>query len=87
MAGTQIHRTDATGVGRDSITTALGAVVALSVVACVLFTWVAIHEMQYAGDHPFAYGPAKVIATAAAAGALLSISVAVLGRALLRRDR
>jgi hypothetical protein len=41
---------------------ALGGVLALALLALVLFTGVAIHELSYASDHPYAYGPAKVIA-------------------------
>jgi hypothetical protein len=37
---------------------------------------VAITEINYASAHPFAYGPAKVIAWAAGAGALVSVAVA-----------
>jgi hypothetical protein len=80
---TDIDRTTRVG----TLGVALGAVVALSLVAFVLFAYVAIHELGYASDHPYAYGPAKVIATGAGAGALLSLAVAVLGRALLRRER
>jgi hypothetical protein len=77
------------GLTLDSraIASALGVVTALSVIAFVVFAGVAVHELQYASGHPFAYGPAKVIAVAAAAGALLSAAVAVLGRALLRAGR
>jgi len=64
---------------RDS---ALGAAVALSAVACLVFVGVAVHELSYASDHPHAYGPAKVIATAAGAGAALSVAVGMIGYAL-----
>ena len=63
-----------------------GAVAALAAISCVVFCGVAIQELNYAGDHPFRYGPAKVIATGAAAGALLSVSVVVLAVALGRRS-
>jgi hypothetical protein len=76
--------------GASSLRTAsaaLGIVMALSVVAFVVFSWVVFEEMSYASAHPYAYGPAKVIAAAAAAWALLSAAVAVLARALLRAAR
>jgi hypothetical protein len=43
-----------------------------------------LHELNYASDHPFAYGPANVIALGAAAGAALSLSVEALALAALR---
>ena len=64
-----------------------GAVIALAVVAAVVFVGVAVHELNYASGHPYAYGPAKVIAWGAGAGALLSLAVAVLGYALTRAER
>jgi hypothetical protein len=65
----------------------VGAVIALSVVAAVVFVGVAVHELNYASGHPYAYGPAKVIAWGAGAGALLSVAVAVLGYVLTRPER
>jgi hypothetical protein len=62
-------------------------VLALGVVAAVVFIGVGIHELDYAGAHPFAYGPAKVIAWAAGAGAVLSVAVAVIGYVLTRSDK
>jgi hypothetical protein len=38
---------------------------------------VALHEWSYAGDHPHAYGPAKVITALALAGCALGIALAV----------
>jgi hypothetical protein len=61
-----------------------GFIGALGLVALLVFAGVAIHELQYASDHPFRYGPAKVIASAAGAGALVSASVALCGIALSR---
>jgi hypothetical protein len=63
-----------------------GAVIALAVVAAVVFAGVGIHEFGYASDHPYAFGPAKVIAWAAGAGALLSVAVALLAFSLTRAD-
>jgi hypothetical protein len=62
----------------------LGAVVALAAVAAVIFVGVTIEELSYASSHPYAYGPAKVIAWGASAGALLSVAVALLARSLTR---
>ena len=62
-----------------------GVVVALSCVACLVFIGVAVHELNYASDHPFRYGPAKVIASAAGAGALLSAAVAILAAVTTRK--
>ncbi len=64
-----------------------GAVIALSLVALVVFVGVAIDELQYVGDHPYRYGPAKVIAWGAGAGAVLSVAVGLIGWALTRWPR
>jgi hypothetical protein len=64
-----------------------GAVAAIAVIAAVVFAGVGIHELNYASDHPYAYGPAKVIAWGAGAGVLLALAVAGLAVALLRRHR
>lgn len=64
-----------------------GAVIALAVVASVIFIGVAVNELQYASDHPYAYGPAKVIAWGASAGTLLGVSVALLAFGLSRAER
>lgn len=61
-----------------------GAAMALAVVAAVGFIGVAIHEFGYASDHPYAYGPAKVIAWGGCAGAVVCIAVALLAFALTR---
>lgn len=63
-----------------------GAVAAVALIAAVVFAGVGIHELSYASDHPYAYGPAKVIAWGAGAGALLALTVAGLAACLLRRD-
>jgi hypothetical protein len=49
----------------------LGAIVALALVSAIVFVGVALHEIAYASDHPYQYGPAHVIAWGAGAGALL----------------
>ena len=64
-----------------------GAVATLAVVACAIFVGVAVTELNYVSSHPYAYGPAKVIAWAAGAGALLAGAVALLVGVLIRRDR
>lgn len=61
-----------------------GAVITLAALAAVMFVGVAVHELDYASDHPHAYGPAKVIASAAGAGAVLSVAVALLALAVSR---
>jgi hypothetical protein len=63
-----------------------GAVIAFAVLAAIIFVGVAVHELSYASGHPYAYGPAKVIAWAGAAGALLALAVTGLAVALLRRE-
>jgi hypothetical protein len=60
---------------------------ALAAVAAIVLIGVAVHEIDYASDHPDRYGPAKVIAWAAGAGALLAIAVGVLAGALLRESQ
>jgi hypothetical protein len=62
----------------------LGMVIALAAVAAVIFIGVVVTEMHYAANHPYAYGPAHVIAWAAAAGAVLCIAVGVLAAAMQR---
>lgn len=64
-----------------------GVVMAIAAIATIAFAGVAIHELDYASGHPYAYGPAKVIAWAGGAGALLSVAVGVLGFALQRGER
>ena len=64
----------------------LGAVIALAAVAAIIFVGVAVHEINYANDHPHQYGPAHVIAWAAGAGAVLAAAVGALAAALLRMN-
>ena len=63
-----------------------GSAVALAVVAAIGFIGVGIHEFNYASDHPYAYGPAKVIAWGGCAGAVLSVAVALLAFSLTRSE-
>jgi hypothetical protein len=65
----------------------LGAVVALALMALAGLVGVAIHELRYASHHPYAYGPAKVIALGAGAGATLAAAVMLLAVGLLRTAR
>lgn len=51
------------------------------------FAGVAVTEWSYAIAHPYAYGPAKVIATGAAAGAVLALAVCMLAASQLRQCR
>jgi len=67
--------------------TLAGGVIALAAVACLMLIGVTAHELTYASDHPFRYGPAKVIATSAGAGALLSLAVALLAVLYAREAR
>ena len=60
------------------------AVITLATVAAVVFAGVAWTEVAYINDHPYRYGPAKVIAWGACAGLLLSGAVATLAAAGLR---
>jgi hypothetical protein len=67
--------------------TILGAVIALAVVSALILVGVAVHEINYASSHPYRYGPAKVIAWAAGASAILGAAVGLLAFALLRESR
>ena len=64
------------GAGRHARTA--GAVIALALIAAAVFVGVGVHELNYASNHRYAYGPAKVIAWGAGAGTLLSVAVALL---------
>jgi hypothetical protein len=65
----------------------LGAVIVLAVGAAVLFVGVGITELSYVSEHPYAYGPAKVIAWSAGAGAALSVAVALLAASMRNPQR
>ena len=64
----------------------LTLVLVAAVVAAVVFAGAAINEWSYAGNHPHAYGPAKVIAWMGVAGALISIAVAGLAFSVSRQE-
>ncbi len=61
-----------------------GFVLALALVCVVIFCGVLLSELSYVHSHRFAYGPAKVIAWTAGAGAVLSFSVGLIAVALVR---
>jgi hypothetical protein len=56
-----------------------------SVVGLVLCVGVGVHELQYRADHPFASGPAGVIAVLAFAAAAGCLGVAALAWESMRR--
>jgi peptidoglycan/LPS O-acetylase OafA/YrhL len=60
-----------------SRSTLRAAVLVLIALALAIFAGEAIHELHYADTHPGAYGPAKVIALACAAGAVLALAGAI----------
>lgn len=62
-----------------------GFALALAAIAGAVFAGVAIHELNYASANPYSYGPAKVIAWAALAGALLALAVILALVGQLRR--
>ena len=62
-----------------------GAIMSLSAIAAAVFAYVAVHELTYAADHPYAYGPAKVIAWGGGAGVALALAVGLVGYAISRR--
>jgi hypothetical protein len=64
-----------------------GAVAAVGLLAALVFAGVGVHELSYASDRPHAYGPAKVTACGAGAGALLPFAGAGLAWSLLRSTR
>lgn len=72
---------------RPRLNMALGGAAVLAAVAVVVFCGVAVHEVSYASDHPYRYGPAMVIAWGAGAGALVSLASILLCWALIRGQR
>ena len=65
----------------------LDGAAALAAIALLVLAGVAVHELRYADAHPYAYGPAKVIAIAAAGGALLAGAVLLLAASAWRALR
>lgn len=63
-----------------------GWVIALACIAALVFAAVAFTEIRYVREHPYAYGPAKVIAYACGGGAVLGVAVALLARVVAFRD-
>ena len=62
-------------------------ILGMSTASGIGFLIIALHELDYANSHPFADGPAKVIAWCALAGAVLAIAVALVGYALVQMGR
>jgi hypothetical protein len=60
--------------------------IGLCLITLLIFVGVAITEINYVNGHPYAYGPAKVIAWSGGAGAILSVAAGLVAIALLRRD-
>ena len=58
----------------------------IAVASGFAFLVIAIHELDYAGAHPGHYGPAKVIAWTALAGAGVSISMSLVAYSLRRQS-
>jgi len=71
---------------RQSASTIRGFVLGLLVLAGALFAVEALHELSYASSHPYAYGPAKVIATVCGAGLALTVALGLVVMVLLRQD-
>lgn len=72
---------------RTNHATLRGLIIALACLAAPLvFAGVAFTEIEYVSDHPHAY-PAKVIAYASGAGAILAVAVALLARVVAFRER
>jgi hypothetical protein len=53
-------------------------VICMAVAAGLIFAGVAKTELAYVSSHPYAFGPAKVIAWGAGAGVLISLAVGLL---------
>jgi hypothetical protein len=69
----------------DATVTFASVMLWVAVVAGVIFAGAAVNELSYVSSHPYAYGPAKVIAWACGAGLLVSIAVAGLARDVASR--
>lgn len=61
-----------------------GAALAFAAMAAIVLAGVAVHELDYAADHPFRYGPAKVIALSSGGGVALAIAAGLLAIGVLR---
>jgi hypothetical protein len=58
----------------------------LLVLALTILAGEAIHELHYADVHPYSYGPAKVIALACGAGAVLALAAGIVGVTLTPKN-
>lgn len=61
-------------------------VICMAVAAALIFAGVAKTELDYVSVHPYAFGPAKVIAWGAGAGTLISIAVGLLAFSTRKDD-
>ncbi|MGB1582463.1 MAG: hypothetical protein ACPHCI_01605 [Solirubrobacterales bacterium] len=57
-------------------------VICMAIAAALIFAGVAKTELDYVSAHPYAFGPAKVIAWGAGAGVLISLAVGLLAWSL-----
>ena len=64
-----------------------GISIGLCIASAIVAAIVALNEWNYASDHPYAYGPAKEIASMSGAVVLLAVGVVVLGLALTSQGR
>ena len=64
----------------DSTTTISSVMLWVAIVASIIFAGAGLNELTYVSNHPYAYGPAKVIAWACGAGLLVSIAAAGIAR-------
>lgn len=62
-------------MARETIRT---VVICMAVAAALIFAGVTKTELDYVSAHPYAFGPAKVIAWGAGAGLLISLAVGLL---------
>ena len=70
-------------VNKSAIT---GFVLALALVAALIFAVVAVHEFNYHSAHPYGSGPSLEIAWGGVAGVLLSIAVGAIGLLVARES-
>jgi hypothetical protein len=61
-----------------------GAALAFAAMAAIVLAGVAVHELDYAADHPFRYGQAKVIAALSGGGVALAVAVGLLAIGVVR---
>ena len=59
----------------------------LALVGLVIFVGMALTEAHYASQHPYRYGPARVIEVGAIGGAVMAFAVGLLAIATTRPQR